>query len=107
MRNPTLQDARKDSETDGDREEAFTLRRPTLQDPQDARSDSETDGDRKVRTLRNPTLQDAQRDRWGPGGGLHTEESNPPGCPTLQDSETDGDQKVRTPAQVMFFESQG
>ena len=45
-----LQDARKDSDTDGDREEAFTLRKPTLQDPQEARSDSETDGDRKVRT---------------------------------------------------------
>ena len=62
LRNPTLQNARKDSETDGDREEVFTLRSPALQDaqkevytlrnpsPQDAQKDSETDGDRKVRT---------------------------------------------------------
>ena len=50
------------NETEGDREEVFTLRNPTLQDPQkevytlrnpsphDAQKDSETDGDRKVRT---------------------------------------------------------
>ena len=50
------------SETDGDREEVFTLRSPNLQDgqkeiytlrnlsPPDAQKDNETDGDRKVRT---------------------------------------------------------
>ena len=52
----------RNSETDGDREEVFTQRSPSLQDSQkevytlrnpslqDAQKDSETDGDRKVRT---------------------------------------------------------
>ena len=49
MRNPTLQDARKDSETDGDWEEVVTLRSPTLQDAQKEVYTSRV-------TLRSPTL---------------------------------------------------